>query len=142
VKYTSDEALRNWFAYHPPSTPDIVVAHEFVRERYGSLAQYMNSLLPEGPDKTVALRAIRDASMQANAAIACAQKLHPEAESVLNSPIYVDVIADPGSIARLKRGIEAALTAAFGDIITAEQLAVFNETFAATIGMDPEAPNA
>lgn len=55
---------------------------------------------------------------------------------------YVNVLADPDSIALLKNGIETALTAAFGDIITAEQLAVFNETFAATIGMEPEVPDA
>lgn len=74
-KFISDEQLDNWFGYHPPSGPEIVGAHEQVRNAYGSLAKRMNNLLPEGPDKTVALRAIRDAAMQANAAIACAQKL-------------------------------------------------------------------
>jgi hypothetical protein len=43
---------------------------------FGALAASMNDLLPEGPDKTVALRAIRDASMQANAVIACAQRVY------------------------------------------------------------------
>lgn len=79
-KFLSDDTLTNWFAYHPPTTPDIVAAHERVRAEYGALAQSMNSLLPEGPDKTVAIRAIRDAAMQANAAIACAQQTYDDSK--------------------------------------------------------------
>lgn len=74
--FLSDDQVANWFAYHPPTTAAIRDAHERVRAEYGALAASMNSLLPEGPDKTVALRAIRDAAMQANAAIACAQRVH------------------------------------------------------------------
>lgn len=143
MKHLPEITVANWFAYHPPSHSGIVAAHEFVRERYHQLAAQMNALLPEGPDKTVALRAIRDAAMQANAAIACAQELHPfAATDVLTkpAPVYVNVLADPDSVALLKRGIETALTTAFGGI-TAEQLALFSETFAATIGMEPEVPD-
>jgi hypothetical protein len=75
-QFVSPEQLANWFAYHAPSGPEIVAAHERVREEFGALAASMNDLLPEGPDKTVALRAIRDASMQANAVIACAQRVY------------------------------------------------------------------
>lgn len=77
-KFLSDESLSNWFAYHPPTSDEIRDAHERVRAEFWALAASMNGLLPEGPDKTVALRAIRDASMQANAAIACAQRVHDE----------------------------------------------------------------
>lgn len=47
--------------------------------------------------------------------------------------VYVNVLADPDSIARLKHGIEAALTAAFGDTITEQQLATFNDAFTAAL---------
>lgn len=77
-KFLSDEQVANWFAYHPPSTSAIKDGHERVRAEFGALAASMNNLLPEGPDKTVALRAIRDAAMHANAAIACAQMVHEE----------------------------------------------------------------
>ena len=76
AKFTTDEHLDNWFAHHPPSDPSIVEAHQRIRAEYCALAKSMNGLLPEGPDKTVALRAIRDAAMQANSVIACAQKLY------------------------------------------------------------------
>lgn len=75
-KFVTDEQLDNWFAHHPPSNSDIIDAHQRVRAEYAALAKSMNGLLPEGPDKTVALRAIRDAAMQANAVIACTQRLH------------------------------------------------------------------
>lgn len=78
-KFVTDDQITNWFAYHPPSSQEIIAAHERVRAEYGALAHNMNDLLPEGPDKTVALRAIRDAAMHANAAIACAQRIHSEA---------------------------------------------------------------
>lgn len=76
TKFLSDEQVADWFAYHPPSTSAIKEAHERVRAEYGALAASMNNLLPDGPDKTVALRAIRDAAMQANAVIACSQRLY------------------------------------------------------------------
>lgn len=75
-KFTSDDALMGWFSYHPPATPDIAKAHERVRALFGSLALELNDLLPEGPDKTVALRAIHEAMYHANACIAVAQKLY------------------------------------------------------------------
>lgn len=76
MKHVSDEQLENWFSYHQPTSSEIVDAHQRVRNAFMFLAKEMNALLPEGPDKTVTLRAIRDASMQANATIACAQRLY------------------------------------------------------------------
>lgn len=78
MKFITDEQLRSWFGWHPPSTDNIMEGHRFVRDAYHQLAQRMNSLLPEGPDKTVALRALADAAMYANATIARAQALHPD----------------------------------------------------------------
>ena len=77
-KFTSDEKLANWFDHHPPSTPAIVEAHEQIRAGYKALALQMNNLLPEGPDKTVALRAIYDGMMQANSVVATSQRVYEE----------------------------------------------------------------
>lgn len=78
TRFVSDEQLDNWFAHHPPTDPSIAEAHGRIRAEYGALAKNMNGLLPEGPDKTVALRAIRDAALQANTVIACTQTLHSD----------------------------------------------------------------
>lgn len=75
TKFISDEQIDSWFAYHPPSTPQIAAAHEEVRAEFGMLATYLNDLLPECPDKTVALRAVREAMYHANACIAVNQAL-------------------------------------------------------------------
>lgn len=77
-KFTTDERLDNWFGHHPPSGAEIIAAHERIRAEYAALAKSMNGLLPEGTDKTTALRAIRDAAMQANAVIACEQAVYTE----------------------------------------------------------------
>ena len=75
-KFITDEALENWHAHHPPASQEIIDAHQRVRAEFLALSKSMNGLLPEGPDKTVALRAIRDTAMQCNAVIACAQRLY------------------------------------------------------------------
>lgn len=51
------------------------MGHEFIRTQFGKLAVDLNNLLPEGPDKTVALRKLTEAMWAANAAVAVAQKL-------------------------------------------------------------------
>lgn len=74
-RYVTNDDLDNWFGYHPPSAPAIAEAHEFVRREALELATMFNALLPEGAEKTLALRKIREASMWANAAIACRQEI-------------------------------------------------------------------
>ena len=76
TQFVTDAALENWHAHHPPESQAIIDAHQQVRTEFLALSVSMNGLLPEGPDKTVALRAIRDAAMQCNAVIACAQRLY------------------------------------------------------------------
>lgn len=78
AKHTSDRQLDEWFGYHPPSTDAIRDAHEQVRARCRDLAGFLSDLLPEGPDKTVALRAVRTVMHEANACIAVAQRLHSD----------------------------------------------------------------
>jgi hypothetical protein len=69
-RFTSDEQLQNWFAHHPPNN-DAIEAHQAVRQMFLSVARVLNSMLPEGPDKTTTFRAMREAMFQANATIAC-----------------------------------------------------------------------
>lgn len=81
-KFTSDATLDDWFGHHPPSEPAIAAAHEQVRARCRDLAGFLSDLLPECPDKTVALRAVRTVMHEANACIAIQQDLYrgePEA---------------------------------------------------------------
>lgn len=69
-RFTPDTKLADWLGFHPANTRAKQRAHEDVRACFYALSCEMNALLPEGPDKTVALRAIRDAAMQCNAALA------------------------------------------------------------------------
>lgn len=78
TKHITDEQLAHWFAYHTPSSQEIIDAHAEIRLSFRELALRLNNLLPEGPDKTVALRALQTAMMQANMCIALAQKLYSE----------------------------------------------------------------
>lgn len=88
-KYYTDTEVENWFGYHPPGCAHIIRAHEQIRREFASLAVSMNNLLPEGPDKSVALRAIRDAMYQANACVAVAQDVYDHE----NRPETVNVAA-------------------------------------------------
>lgn len=75
-KFTSEETLDAWFAHQPPTSQEIADAHATIRRVCRELAQLFSDLLPECPDKTVALRAVRDAMMQANACLAVEQRLY------------------------------------------------------------------
>lgn len=72
ANFVSDEQLDNWFKHHPP-TGDAIAAHEEIRHASRELAAVFQRVIPECPDKTVALRAVREAMMAANAAVACNQ---------------------------------------------------------------------
>lgn len=65
--------LASRFGYHPPSTPDVVEAHELVRRLFGNLAETLNKLIPDGRSKAQAMTALDDGCMYANAAIARSQ---------------------------------------------------------------------
>jgi hypothetical protein len=75
------DALANRHAYHPPSSDDIVRAHEAVRTNTHMLATWLNDLLPECDEKKHALDAMDLAMMHANSAIARTQQINPEAMS-------------------------------------------------------------
>jgi hypothetical protein len=67
----SDENLRNRFFYHPPKGPKQVKAHEEVSELTFALACRLRDLCPPGRNLAIALTALEDVRMRANAAIAC-----------------------------------------------------------------------
>lgn len=62
--------LANRFAYHPPQDQLTIDAHESVRHHTGTLAQTLNALLPDSREKSLALTALQETMMWANAAIA------------------------------------------------------------------------
>lgn len=77
-KFFDDEVVASWFSFHPPSSPQIAQAHEQIRHLFGELGIKLNNLLPEGPDKTTTLRALRGVMYQANAAVSVAQAIYTE----------------------------------------------------------------
>lgn len=58
------------FAYHPPITDGIRIAHETVRSNCRSLASIFERELPSGREKSLAVTKIEEAMFWANAAIA------------------------------------------------------------------------
>lgn len=59
----------NWFRFHP-ATAETGPIHDGIRGAFRQTARHLLSVLPEGPDKTVALRKLQDAMMSANACVA------------------------------------------------------------------------
>lgn len=67
------EWWRNTIDLHPPETPEVGKVMDNVRGWFRSLGEMMIEELPPGPDLTVALRALKEASMHAIGAVACNQ---------------------------------------------------------------------
>ena len=66
----SDDAIEALFTYHPP-TPEQRLAYGKINEAAMQLAKVINDNVPECPDKSAAIRLVREARMTANAAVAC-----------------------------------------------------------------------
>jgi hypothetical protein len=64
----SDEELKDLFVYHPWTEEQIEKGNK-VREALASAAKAIIENVPPSPDRTVALRKIREARMDANSAI-------------------------------------------------------------------------
>jgi len=62
--------IRNNHAYHAPNDANTIHAHQIVRAQTTDLAIFFERLLPESHEKEYALKAIREAMMWGNAAIA------------------------------------------------------------------------
>lgn len=64
------ENLNNWFVYHAP-TAEQIPRYERIREAAKAFARVLMENTPESADQTAALRKVREATMTANASIAC-----------------------------------------------------------------------
>ncbi len=64
----SDEEAKDLFVYHP-WTEEQIAKGNLVREALAKAAQVVVENVPPSPDRTVALRKIREARMDANSAI-------------------------------------------------------------------------
>lgn len=62
--------LENRFTFHPATTEDTKKAHESVRNGCLAHARELNSLLPEGREKALAMTHLEEVMFWANAAIA------------------------------------------------------------------------
>ena len=62
------------FTYHSP-TPEQLPKYQALREAALSFAQAIDAHTPDGPDKSAAIRHVREAVMTANAGIALEGKL-------------------------------------------------------------------
>lgn len=67
------EQLSNWFTYHSPS-PDQIPKYQAIRDAAHNLAKVIVENSPASADQMNAVRLVREASMCANAAIACGGK--------------------------------------------------------------------
>lgn len=63
------DAISDLFTYHPP-TPGQAEAYKSIRNSAMELARVIDRLCPPGPDRTTAIRKLREAVMTANASIA------------------------------------------------------------------------
>ena len=73
VTVPDDDLLQHWFTYHKPDEEDIQKYLE-IRQMGLEMARTIASCCPDGPDKSAAIRKVREAVMTANAAIACCGK--------------------------------------------------------------------
>lgn len=67
------ELVDRLFTLHPPSTPEIAGQMDSLRREFRILARYVVDAVPRTPDRTVALRSLHRACMDAMAAVACNQ---------------------------------------------------------------------
>lgn len=65
-----DYPIENYFTYHAP-TPDQIERYQALRDAAKELAYLIVALVPDGPDKSAAIRKLRETVMTANAGIAC-----------------------------------------------------------------------
>lgn len=65
----TDDQLKEIFSYHA-ATETQRLAYEQINTAFLECAQVVNAAVPEGPGKTVAIRKLSEARMQANHCIA------------------------------------------------------------------------
>lgn len=62
--------IDNRFSYHPPKDSGRAKQHEDARNTVSAVATTLNSMLPEGREKALAITKLEEALFWANAAIA------------------------------------------------------------------------
>ena len=65
-----NKELENYFSYHAPTQEQIEI-YQHLRQEAKAFAYTLLALVPPGPDRTVAIRKLREVVMVANQAIAC-----------------------------------------------------------------------
>ncbi len=65
----TDDQLKEIFSYHA-ATNEQAAAYDQINAAFLASAQMLNAVLPEGPGKTVAIRKLSEARMQANHCVA------------------------------------------------------------------------
>jgi hypothetical protein len=64
------DGLDDRFKHHPPSTQEVADTHIEVRRLLSELAGRIDSLVPDGREKSLAITKLEEAAMWANKAIA------------------------------------------------------------------------
>lgn len=64
------DKIDNWFVYHPPKG-DQTERYQKLREGARQYAHLIDECVPDGPDKSAAIRKLRECVHTANAGIAC-----------------------------------------------------------------------
>ena len=67
------EDIDNRFSFHPVKSEADKVAHEQIREKLREIAHFVNVMVPEGREKSLAITHLEEAMMWANAGIARAR---------------------------------------------------------------------
>lgn len=66
----STNDIENRFAYHPPQTSDVAAKHQAIRDALRTTAHFVVGQIPPGREASLAITALEEAMMWANAAIA------------------------------------------------------------------------
>jgi len=66
-------AIVNRFVHHPPTSDEVIGAHVDTRVNFETIARWVNSILPDCPEKEKAIDALDLAAMHTNAGIARTQ---------------------------------------------------------------------
>lgn len=64
------EEMAKRFTYHPPRSDDEIQAYARIRSMAHDIAQHIDQVAPDSREKSLAITAIEEAVMWANAAIA------------------------------------------------------------------------